>query len=210
MVTSSKKTLFLLLPALALAGCTAAAEPAPTAEPLDCDPATSTISWSPLSSADTGAYVPAGAQVVTYTDGGENRTVTAVDYELDTTFQQGAIQKLSGGDKDLAASWEEALFADLKTTGQVDEDFGTTPVISSSDVSAEPSEPIDGTFVIGIAATQRTATFTVDCSGSGETVEGSLEAFDGFGTSKVLVDCATAPVEPTYLTDDALKNCPAA
>ena len=210
MVTSSKKTLFLLLPALALAGCTAAAEPAPTAEPLDCDPATSTISWAPMSAADTGAYVPVGAQIVTYSDGGETRTVSAVDYDLGTTFEQGAIQQLAGDDRELAAQWEDELLASLQRTGQVSENFGSTTEISSSDVSAEPTPPVDGTFVIGFASTQRSASFTVDCSGSGESVTGSLEAFDGFGTSKVLVQCGAEPVEPTYLSEDALKNCPPA
>ena len=176
MAISQKKALFSLIPALLLAGCSAST-PAPSETPdAACDPATATITWSPATEV---GRVPAGVQLVTYTDGGATRSVEVTTLDPGITVSEDALAELGDG-------WQQVLLDDLDRTGQVDENFGATPQISD-EPAGEPSTPVDGQFVVAVDAPLSVVPFTVDCGSS--SVEGQVSAVNG-GLGFTLLGCA--------------------
>ena len=194
MAISPKKALFALIPALMLAACsTPTGAPSQTPD-VACDPATATITWSPAT--DVGR-VPAGVQLVTYTDGGANRSVEVTTLDPGITVSEDALVELGDG-------WQQVLLDDLDRTGQVDENFGAVPQISD-EPAGEPATPIDGQFVVAVDAPLSVVPFTVDCGSS--SVEGQVSAING-GLGFTLLDCAdTAAADASQAEITAREYC---
>ena len=168
--------LILSVAAASLAGC-AAPTPLPTETPAAaCDPKTATISWSPAMDA---GRVPAGVQLLTYSDGGATRDVEV------STLDPG-VQVTGPALTELGEDWKQVLLDDLERTGQVDGNFGAEPQISS-EPAGEPTPPVDGQFVVAVDAPLTSLGFVIDCGAT--SIEGTVNAANG-GLGYTLLSCA--------------------
>ena len=168
--------LILSVAAASLAGC-ATPTPLPTETPAAaCDPATATISWSPAMDA---GRVPAGVQLLTYSDGGATRDVEV------STLDPG-VQVTGPALTELGEDWKQVLLDDLERTGQVDGNFGAEPQISS-EPAGEPTPPVDGQFVVAVDAPLTSLGFVIDCGAT--SIEGTVNAANG-GLGYTLLSCA--------------------
>ena len=181
--------LILSVAAASLAGC-GAPTPLPTEKPAAaCDPATATITWS--TAMDAGR-VPAGVQLVTYTDSGATRDVEVAPLDPGVQVTGQALTELG-------ENWKQVLLDDLERTGQVDDNFGAEPQIPSGPV-AEPTPPVDGQFVVAVDAPLTSVGFVVDCGAT--SVEGTVNAVNG-GLGYTLLSCAepaAADASPAEIT----------
>ena len=189
--------LFLTVAAATLAGC-AAPTPLPTeTAAAACDPATATITWSPAMDA---GRVPAGVQLVTYTDGGATR-------EVEVTTLDPGVQVTGNALTELGENWQQVLLDDLERTGQVDDNFGAEPQIAS-EPAAEPAPLVDGQFVVAVDAPLTSVGFVVDCGAT--SVEGTVNAVNG-GLGYTFLSCAEpAATDATPAELAAREYCDAA
>jgi hypothetical protein len=203
-MTIVRRIMFIAVGALALSGCaTAEPTPAPTEAAPACDPAKAEITWA---AASTYSAVPAGVQLITYSDGGATRTVEVTRFASGVEVDSRALDLLAAGDDSLRSQWERTLRDDLARTGQVDENFGAAAVIPNDPI-AEPTVPVDGQFVVSVEAPLKSIPFTVDCGR--QTIGGTVNGADG-GLSNTFLYCGD-PVSPDATVNDraALDYCTA-
>jgi hypothetical protein len=198
------KALLALIPALILAGCSTAPSPEPSPTAVGgCDPVGAEITWQPVGASGD---VPVGVQVITYSNGGTQRDVEVVEYDVAPDYDERALDALSGGDDARRAAWREELLDSANRTGQFPQGFGVMPTLPS-EPNVEFAEPVDGTFLVAMGSPQSGLSFSVDCNG--ETVEGMIAAIDPRSLSNISLECDLSMYpEPDPVVAAALAYCP--
>lgn len=143
---------------LGFAGCTSDTPVNPTTS--TCAIADSTVAWGPKVRGEDALIA---VYLENYSRAKQRYVSKYTAVKAHVTFDDQSLRDIVT-DPTERSSWQAALLAGARRTGQVPADFGTPPDVPTPGTPlTTPALPSGGTFVNGITATQYRMPFSITC-----------------------------------------------